>query len=70
MVSVSARSAVVGCGAEESVNDTVNVKDPDAVGVPEMIPVAGSRESPGGRLPLNSAHTTGAFPPKDVSVAE
>jgi hypothetical protein len=69
-VSVKARRAVVGVGAEESVNDTVKLKDPDAVGVPKIIPVVGSNASPGGRLPLKRAHTAGALPPKELSVAE
>ena len=35
-----------------SVAATVNVDEPEAVGVPEMIPVAGPIDRPGGRLPV------------------
>src|SRR3954453_5972343 len=63
------RVATVGVGAEESVSDTEKLKVPKAVGVPEMVPVTGSRVSPGGRLPLITAQVTGALPPNDCNVA-
>ena len=70
MMMVSARTATVGAGAEESVSDTEKLKEPGTVGVPEIMPVAGSSDRPGGRLPLRRAQTSGAVPPKDVSVAD
>src|ERR1700757_2737450 len=68
MVRVSARNATAGVGADESVNDKVKLNVPAAVGVPEIMPVRGSRTSPGGRLPLNKAQVTGALPPKKFKV--
>jgi hypothetical protein len=45
---MAAQTAVLSM---ESVTKTVNVKVPDMVGVPETVPIAGSRLSPGGSAP-------------------
>jgi hypothetical protein len=56
-------------GELESVAVTVKVVVPDAVGVPVMEPVAGTRLSPAGRDPEVTDHVTGAVPPVDAKVA-
>jgi len=42
--------------------DTVNVKDPDDVGVPDSTPVVLSRVNPAGRDPDATANVIGAVP--------
>src|SRR5882762_11205396 len=42
--------------------DTVNVKDPVVVGVPESTPVAAARPRPGGRAPLATAKVGAGLP--------
>src|SRR5438270_9769201 len=67
MVMLKLRKATLGFGAEVSVSDTEKLKRPDAVGVPEIIPVGPSSASPGGNAPLTTAQTAGALPPKKLS---
>jgi hypothetical protein len=50
-------------GVLESVAVTAKSEVPLAVGVPEMIPVLGSRESPAGNAPLLTAQEYGPVPP-------
>jgi hypothetical protein len=59
------RKATLGVGADVSVSETEKLKRPEAVGVPEIIPVKLSSVSPGGRPPDVTAQVTGAFPPNE-----
>src|SRR6266481_4517556 len=60
---VSAWLVVAGV-VEESVTCTVKLKLPEAVGVPEMIPVAGSSARPPGSEPLLIVAVCVPTPPK------
>src|SRR5215471_11604925 len=66
---VNEKGPAVPVAPELSATDTENVVVPVAVGVPEMIPVAGPNESPAGRLPLRRLHVYGAVPPDAVKAA-
>ena len=57
-------------GDEESVTATLNDDDPIVIGVPVMAPVAASRLSPLGRLPVGIDHVYGAMPPVTARFAE
>jgi hypothetical protein len=48
--------AVFAVGVSESVTVTVKFVVPEAVGVPEMTPVAALRVRPAGKLPLVIVH--------------
>jgi hypothetical protein len=48
---------------------TVNVLVPDPVGVPEIIPVAGSSARPAGKLPEMTDQLSGGVPPVAAKVA-
>ncbi len=67
-VGVTAAAATVNVYVRESVPVafvavTVNANVPDAVGVPEMTPLTGSKVSPAGRAePLARANVTGPVP--------
>jgi hypothetical protein len=61
---------LVSAGDPESVNVTVKLGLPGAVGVPEMVPVALPRVRPAGSDPAVTAHVYGAIPPASVSVTE
>ena len=56
-----------GVGEEESVTWTVNAKEPEAEGVPEIVPPDDSVR-PGGRVPDTKVQVTGAVPPTDWRV--
>ena len=53
----------------ESVARAVKLNVPEAVGVPEMAPVAEFSVSPVGSVPLARDHVIAPCPPVDVSVA-
>lgn len=55
---------VYSCVSAPTVFDAVIVNEyrPGVVGVPEMIPVEGSRVSPGGRVPPVTANVIGPVP--------
>ena len=48
--------AVLAVGVSESVTVTVKLTVPEAVGVPEIAPVAPLRVRPAGKLPVVTAH--------------
>ena len=48
--------AVLAVGVSESVTVTVKFTVPEAVGVPEMAPVAALSVRPAGKLPVVTAH--------------
>ena len=48
--------AVLAVGVSESVTVTVKLAVPEAVGVPEMAPVAALSVKPAGKLPLVMVH--------------
>lgn len=48
--------AVLAVGVSESVTVTVKFAVPEAVGVPEMAPVAALRVRPAGKLPVVTVH--------------
>ena len=50
-------NAAVACTGVASVKVTVNGKTPPAVGVPLMIPLAGSSARPAGSEPPETVHT-------------
>ena len=52
------------------VTSTTKLKVSAAVGVPEISPVAASRERPGGRLPLSMAQAVAPPPQLEVRVCE
>ena len=54
---------------EESVAVTVNVELPWVVGVPLMVPLPASSDSPGGRLPAVTEYRYGPVPPEEVIVS-
>jgi hypothetical protein len=66
---VSENGPATADASELSATITEKVDVPVAVGVPEMIPVAKSNESPGGRLPLNRLQVYGGLPPDAVKAA-
>jgi hypothetical protein len=53
----------------ESVTLTVKVDEPDAVGVPEIVPEA-DKVNPAGNDPELTLHVYGAVPPVAASVVE
>jgi hypothetical protein len=56
-------------GTLESVAITTKEEEPDALGVPEMVPLL-PRERPGGKAePVPRAQVTGGVPPLDCKVA-
>jgi hypothetical protein len=61
--------AVLAVGVSESVTVTVKFAVPEAVGVPEMAPVAPLRVRPAGKLPLVMVHEYGVMPPVACKVA-
>ena len=61
--------AVFAVGVSESVTVTVKFVVPEAVGVPEMTPVAPLRARPAGKLPVVTAHEYGVMPPVACKVA-
>jgi hypothetical protein len=67
--SVTCCEAVRG-GAAESVTDTVKVKEPSVVGVPEITPVVELSDKPAGKDPPVIAHVVAPTAPFAVSVAE
>ncbi len=54
----------------ESLTETVMLKDPVAVGVPEMVPVPASSANPVGNAPLVMDQVYGVTPPVACSLAE
>jgi hypothetical protein len=62
-VTVYVALALWGVGLPLSVAVTVKVNAPEEVGVPLRLPVAGSRVSPAGGLPLVTAQWDGVTPP-------
>jgi hypothetical protein len=62
--------AVSGVGELESVNCAVKLVVPtsEAVAVPAIVPVLGSRVKPAGSVPGGTLHVTGNVPPVDCSV--
>jgi hypothetical protein len=60
--------AVFAVGVSESVTVTVKFVVPEAVGVPEMAPVAALRVRPAGKLPVVTAHEYGVMPPVACNV--
>ena len=59
------------CGVLLSVTVTANVYEPTVVGVPLIVPVAGDRLNPVGKLdPATNAQVRGAAPLTAVKVAE
>ena len=69
-VRVSAFVAVCAVGEVESVTLAVKLKVPDAVGVPEIAPVAADRVRPAGNAPELMLQLYGAAPPVAASVVE
>ncbi len=63
MVMLRLAAAVFAVGVVESVTITVKVVVPAAVGVPLIMPVLGSRLSPGGSRLSDIDHVYGAVPP-------
>ena len=61
--------AVFAVGVSESVTLTVKFAVPEAVGVPEMAPVAALSVKPTGKLPLVMVHEYGVMPPVACNVA-
>jgi hypothetical protein len=62
-------AVIVSCvGVVESVNLTVKLEVPVAVGAPVIAPLAGFSDSPTGRAPLVSDHAYGVVPPLADSV--
>jgi hypothetical protein len=68
-VSVNDFVAVCAVGVVESVTFVVKLKEPDAVGVPEIVPVA-DRVRPPGKAPELRLQLYGVVPPVAVSVVE
>src|SRR5437016_492906 len=67
------KSALADCRASplpESVTVAVKGKVPTTVGVPEMVPVAGSSCNPGGKLPFDTAKISGGAPPVAINCVE
>jgi len=65
------RLFVAVCAGElESVTLTVKDEVPDAVGVPEMMPVEAARLNPAGKDPDEMDQLYGVFPPVAVRVVE
>jgi hypothetical protein len=62
-ISTERSALAVRGGLLESVAVTVKSDVPVVVGVPEMIPVPGSSESPSGSAPLVTAQEYGPTPP-------
>src|SRR5450759_1626547 len=67
IVRVKALLAVAGVPAE-SVTSTVKLNTPDAVGVPEIVPVTASSANPGGSAPAEIDQVYGGIPPVAVIV--
>jgi hypothetical protein len=67
---VSENGPAIPIAPEPPATETEKVDMPVAVGVPEMIPVVGPNESPGGRLPLKMLQVYGPAPPDAVKAAE
>jgi hypothetical protein len=61
--------AVLAVGVSESVTVTVKFTVPEAVGVPEMAPVAELSTRPAGKLPVVTAQEYGVMPPVACKVA-
>lgn len=61
---------LVCAGFSASVTVAVKPAVPLAVGVPEMIPVAGTSVSPAGRLPVEIDQAYGPVPPVAFRVAK
>ena len=69
-VMVSDSVAVCAVGVVESVTFTVNVNEPDAVGVPESVPVDAARLMPAGKAPELMLQLNGVVPPLAAKVVE
>jgi len=69
-VRVNGFVAVSGVGTVESVTFTVKLKEPAAVGVPEIVPVAADIVSPAGSPPELMLQLYGAAPPVAPSIVE
>lgn len=69
MLMVNDFEAVCAVGVVESVTFIVKLNEPDAVGVPEMVPAAESVR-PAGRAPELTLQLYGVVPPLAPSVAE
>jgi hypothetical protein len=59
----------VAGGVSASATWMVNVEVPRVVGIPEIIPLLGSRLNPAGKAPLLTLHVYGISPPFAVRVA-
>ena len=62
--------AVCAVGVVESVTFTVKLNDPDAVGVPEIVPLEAFNVSPPGSAPELMLQLYGVVPPLAASVVE
>jgi hypothetical protein len=69
MVIVKACVAVCTAGVVESVTLAVNENEPDAVGVPEIVPAA-ERVKPPGNAPELMLQVYGVVPPEAAKVVE
>src|SRR5271167_1235941 len=69
-VMVSDSVAVCAVGVVESVTFTVNVNEPDTVGVPESVPVDAARLMPAGKAPELMLQLNGVVPPLAAKVVE
>lgn len=69
VTAIDSETDLVCAGFSASVTVAVKLAVPLAVGVPEMIPVAGTRVSPAGRLPVVIAQAYGPVPPVALRVA-
>jgi hypothetical protein len=69
MVIVKACVAVCAVGVVESVTLAVNENEPDAVGVPEIVPAEESVK-PAGRAPALTLQLYGVVPPLAARVVE
>ena len=63
MVRLKAFVAVCAEGKVESVTLAVKLNEPDAVGVPEIVPVAAARVKPAGNAPELMLQLYGVVPP-------
>jgi hypothetical protein len=69
MAMLNGAEVPVAGGISESATWTVNVEGPKVVGIPEIIPLLGSRLNPAGKAPLLTLHVYGISPPVAVRVA-
>ncbi len=69
-VRVSAFVAVCAVGVVESVTFAVKLNEPDAVGVPEIVPLDADSVRPAGNAPALMLQLYGVVPPVAASVVE